>query len=110
MPRFHYLLSLITKMLIPKNHETTELKNWRGLTMLTLTEKILAKLMANRVKLVAGRLVDPQQTGFLKGRDIMDNILTFKLVEEVANSRRRQLIFLNLDFMKDYDRISHDFI
>lgn len=43
---------------IPKNQNTLELINWRPLTMLTLTEKIIAKVLANRFKKVVGRLVD----------------------------------------------------
>lgn len=58
--------------LIPTNQETLDLANCRPLTILTLTEKIVAKLISNRIKGYPDLLVDQQQTGFLKGRDIMD--------------------------------------
>lgn len=65
--------------LIPKNQEIWLLLNWRSLTMLTLTKKICAKLVANHIKGLTNNIIDRQQTGFLQGRSIMDNLLTYKM-------------------------------
>lgn len=51
--------------LIPKNRDTQELSNWLSLTMLSMTKKIISKIIANCIKRVAGKLVDQQQTGLL---------------------------------------------
>lgn len=56
--------------IIHKNQDTLDhLSNWCPLTMLTFTGKLVAKLLANRIKKVASKLVDPQQSVFLEGRD-----------------------------------------
>lgn len=96
--------------LIPKNQNTEDLTNWRPLTMLTLTEKVVAKIIANRIWKFVGKLVDSQQTGFLAGRDILDNLLSFKLAQELALTRKQSHIFLKLDFAKAYDRVDHGFL
>lgn len=96
--------------LIPKNQETLELMNWWPLTMLTLTEKMIAKLLANWIKKVANRIVDKQQTGFLEGRDILDNLMTYKLAQEWAPVSKQPVIFLKLDFTKAYDWVDHSFL
>lgn len=65
--------------LIPKNQQIIFLLNWHPLTMLTLTEKLCVKLVANRIKGPTGKIIDEQQTGFLEGRNITDNLLTIGL-------------------------------
>lgn len=46
--------------LIPKNLDIILLLNWRPLTMLTLTEKLCAKILASRMKGPTNRAVDLQ--------------------------------------------------
>lgn len=96
--------------LIPKSNQRTELTNWRPLTMLPLTEKIIAKLLANRLKLVVAKLVDHQQTGFINGRKITENLLTFKMIQDLTNISKQRVMFLKLDFAKAYDRVDHEFL
>lgn len=43
--------------------------------------------MATRVRIVLNGLVDEQYTRFLKVRDIMDNLMTFRLAKEIATAR-----------------------
>lgn len=57
--------------LIPKNQQTPELANWHPLAMLSITEKVVATILACRFKKVVGELVDKQQTGFMADTDIM---------------------------------------
>lgn len=78
--------------------------------MLTLTEKLIAKLLANRIKGVASQMMDQQQTGFLEGGDILDNLITYKLGQELATLTKQPFIFLKLDFTKAYDRVAHSFL
>lgn len=78
--------------------------------MLTLTGKIIAKIIANHIKRITNKLVDTQQSGILKEQNITDNILTFKLAQDFAKLHKKQLLFMKLDFMKAYDRVSHTFI
>lgn len=47
--------------------------------MLTSTYKIISKIQAERFKPIVPKLVNPQQTGFIQGHCIMDNLITFKL-------------------------------
>ncbi|KAL3696513.1 hypothetical protein R1sor_010589 [Riccia sorocarpa] len=55
-------------------------------------------------------LVSGQQTGFVSGRNIFDNILALKLGEKWAVESNQPAIFLKLDFVKAYDRIRHAFL
>ena len=50
------------------------LKNWRPLTLLCCDTRIVAKCLALRVKKVISTIVNEDQTGFIHGRFIADNI------------------------------------
>ena len=61
--------------LIPKKDAGPDLiKNWRPITLLNCDYKIAAKAIANRLKRVIPNLVNSDQTGFIKGRFIGENI------------------------------------
>ncbi|KAL3683806.1 hypothetical protein R1sor_001828 [Riccia sorocarpa] len=96
--------------LIPKNDKKHLLQNWRPITLLTMTYKIIAKVMAERLKEMLPGLIDTQQTGFVVGRNIIDNILSLQLGQEWAQTTDQDVIFVKLDFMKAYDRIAHGFL
>jgi hypothetical protein len=50
-------------------------------------------------------LINPYQTGFVRGRFIADNGLLMKLVMEHARNTRSSAIGLILDQEKAYDRV-----
>lgn len=68
--------------------------------MLTLIEKLCAKLVGYRIKCVAIDVVDPQQTGFLASRNIMDNLLTYKLAKELVTKTKQEVVLIKVDFFK----------
>jgi exonuclease III len=63
-----------TITLIPKTGDRTKLSNWRPITLLGSVYKILAKLLAGRIHSALTHVVRPNQTGFVPGRSILDNI------------------------------------
>lgn len=62
--------------------------------MLTLIEKLCAKILAIRFRDPIGKVIDRQQIGFLKGRDIMDNLLTYMLAKEVVTKTKQEALQL----------------
>ncbi|KAL3677394.1 hypothetical protein R1sor_027342 [Riccia sorocarpa] len=102
-------LSAVVRLL-PKNGEKNYLRNWRPISLLALTYKIVARILASRIKTIVPRLVDEEQAGFVDGRTITDNILCLKLSQELAEERQRPTIFCKLDFSKAFDRVQHVFL
>ena len=94
--------------LIPKrNKDELYLRNWRPLTLLCLEYKILARTLAIRMESVMDQLIGPQQTGFMKGRNIAHNILKTK--EIIANSckHNQATVIISIDFEKCFDRVEY---
>lgn len=94
--------------LIPKKErDLLELANWRPITLLTCDYKILAKTFANRIKTVLPQIIHTDQTGFMKGRHIFDNIRkTIEIVEHAFEHQKPYLI-MNVDYQKCFDLLEH---
>ena len=56
--------------LLFKGGERENIRNWRPLTLLNCEYKIIAKILAERLKIVLPKLIHPDQKGFVKGRHI----------------------------------------
>ena len=61
--------------LIPKGRNENTIAGWRPITLLNTSYKIIAKALAMRIKPVVQSIVRPEQTGFIKGRFILDNLM-----------------------------------
>ncbi|KAL3676393.1 hypothetical protein R1sor_026341 [Riccia sorocarpa] len=90
--------------LIPKKGDKARIKNWRSLQILNTGYKLLSKLLANRLSEVMDSVVNTDQKGFIKGRNIDDNVLNYLIGQEWAEISKQPSIFVKLDFEKAYDR------
>ena len=64
----------IIKLIPKKDGIPHYLKNWRPITLLNCDYKIASKAIANRLKNTLPNIVDNDQTGYLKGQSISENI------------------------------------
>jgi mannosylglycoprotein endo-beta-mannosidase len=97
--------------LIPKVPNPSKLKEFRPISCCNTIYKCIAKILANRIKPLLPHLVGEQQTAFVEGRRIRDNILLAQ--ELLRNYHRNQgtpRCALKVDFMKAYDMVRWDFI
>ena len=62
--------------LFPKVGDKSLVKNWRPITLLNISYKILAKMLARRIALLLNKFVSQTQTGFIQGRSILENMIT----------------------------------
>ena len=70
------IISLIPK----KNKDRTIVENLRPISLLNVDYKILTKVLAKRLEKVLPKLINPDQTGYVKGRYIGENI---RLIEDL---------------------------
>ena len=78
----------IIKLIPKKDAEPYLIKNWRPISLLNCDYKIAAKAIANRFKQVLPNLIDNDQTGFLKGRFIGENI---RLIDSIIKIRPQKI-------------------
>ena len=97
--------------LIPKAAgRSLELRQWRPITILNTIYKILAKVLARRITSFLPDIIHENQTGFIRGRCIFDNVLLLWEVMALADSTASSSAILMLDFEKAYDRVLWPFL
>ena len=97
--------------LLPKEDGSLlELQNWRPTTLLNVDCKLAAKAIAKRIETVLPDLIHPDQTGFVKGHYICENI---RLITDLMDYTKKQKIpgiLVALDFRKAFDSLEWSFI
>ena len=89
--------------------------NYRPITLLNTDYRLLAKVLNARLSPVLARTLGPEQSAFLPGRLIGDNVAFLQLLPEVlrANAGRglpTSAVLAFLDFRKAYDTVSRSFL
>ena len=100
-----------TITLIPKGDENlSDLKNWRPISLLNIDYKTLSKALAKRIEQHLPKLIHYDQTGFVNGRYIGQNIRLLSDIMEFSDSKKCQGIRLFVDFEKAFDTLEWSFI
>ena len=95
--------------LIPKkNKGIWFIKNLHPLMMLNTDYKILAKVLASRMKSVFPNLIAETQAGFMETRQISSTIRT--TIDIATYNKKAQGYLMSLDFQKCFDRIEYSAI
>lgn len=98
------------QIVIPKKNNSTEIIDFRPISLLNCSIKIMSKVLANRLVTRLHELVDPCQTWFRKGRNIVDGIvITQEVIYQVKKEKIKGFL-LKLDFEKAYERVNWDSI
>jgi hypothetical protein len=72
-----FSLNFGTIMLLPKQKEATQIQQYCPICMLNVSFKIFTKVLANRLALVAKKVIQPSQSAFMKGRNIWMGWLSY---------------------------------
>ena len=97
--------------LLPKEDGSLlDLHNWRPITLLNVDLKIAAKAIAKRLETVLPNIIHPDQTGFVKGRYIGENIRFISDVLDLTKEQKIPGILVALDFRKAFDSLEWPFI
>ncbi|GKU93217.1 hypothetical protein SLEP1_g6825 [Rubroshorea leprosula] len=89
--------------LIPKKLNPLELKDFRPISLIGCLYKLLAKVLANKLKGVMSGLISDTQSAFLGGRQLVDSVLVLnEVVDEVKLKKQKAFVF-KADFEKAYD-------
>lgn len=78
--------------------------------MMGVLYKVLAKTIALRIAPLLRKSVHKNQSGFIGGRSILDNVLSVQLGVELAQKTNQNMVMLQLDYAKAFDTVAWDFI
>lgn len=75
-------------MLVPKCERPKNMKDWRPISLCNVLYKIVAKVLANRMKQFLPDVVFEFQSTFVPGRSIFDNVLiAFETIHHMKRKR-----------------------
>ena len=96
---------------LPKGDKPREfLKNWRPISLLNVTYKLISATLANRLKQVLPNIISETQTGFLQHRFIGESTrLIYDLMSYAEEHNQKGLLML-IDFEKAFDSVSWHFL
>jgi hypothetical protein len=96
--------------LIPKIHSPFSLGDFRPISLLGCLYKIIAKVLTARLARVMELIVDPTQSAFLKGRNLVDGVVVINEVVDLARRNGQSCVILKVDFEKAYDSVERSFL
>ena len=93
-------------MLIPKTKGVDDLKDFRPISLVGGLYKLLAKVLANRLKKVVGKVVLKFQNAFVEGGQILDAVLMANEAVDSMLKKRDCGLLWKLNIEKAYDHMN----
>ena len=96
--------------LLYKKNDKSLLNKWRPISLLNTDYKILAHILANRLKGVISHLINSDQSGYIKGRTIATNIRLIQDVIDKLNNDETEIAAIFIDNKKAFVSVSHTYL
>ncbi|CAN1846005.1 LINE-1 retrotransposable element ORF2 protein [Linum perenne] len=100
-------------VLLPKKDDATRMSDLRPISLCNVRYRIVAKVLANRMRRIMADIIPEEQSAFIKGRSIVDNVLIAFETLHAMNIRRTAKIgevALKVDISKAYDRVEWKYL
>ena len=96
--------------LIFKKDDPENLKNWRPVSLLNVDYKLIAKVIAQRLRVVMPSVIHPDQSCAVPGRSSDDNATLLRDISDYVHSNNLQCAFIAIDQEKAFDYVDWKFM
>lgn len=98
-------------VLLPKKKEVRTFSDLRPISLSSFVNKVISRVLHDRLVKVVPRIISPNQFGFVKGRRITENVLLAQEIIRDINKRKKHIsVIVKMDMTKDYNRVSWVFL
>ena len=87
------------------HRDPLNIKNWRPLTLMNVDYKLFSKIIANRIQEIINDIIHNDQTGFMKGSFIGENLLYLTSLIEYCEKNAISAIIISFDFEKAFGKV-----
>ena len=94
--------------MVPQSGDLQQTKNWRPITIVKTTYKILAMMLHDRLQPLLETEQSMDQVGFRRGAGIDHALVVFETVCGKGIEWNSEIWFANLEFTRVFDRVEHN--
>ena len=92
---------------IPKKGNLQQCQNYRTISLISHPSKVMLKIILNRLKPEAEKIIAEEQAGFRAGRSTTEQIFNLRILCERYHQHQQDLYHVFIDFKKAFDRVWH---
>ena len=93
-----YMINFASITLIPKEENACTMRSFRPISLLNCNYKIFTKVLTNRINIVVDRLISSKQSAFIKGRYILESVVTAHEILHSVHQLEEEGAILKLDY------------
>ncbi|CAN0915714.1 Transposon TX1 uncharacterized 149 kDa protein [Linum grandiflorum] len=97
-----------TVVLLPKGDHPESMKDCRPISLCNVLYRLVAKVLANHLRVIMPSVVSEEQSAFVHGRSIVDNIMiAFETLHNMKLKHRAKHgeVAIKIDISKAFDRV-----
>ena len=92
---------------LPKKGNLQQCQNYRTISLISYPSKVMLKIMLNRLKPLAEKIIAEEQAGFRAQRSTTEQIFNLRILCEKYPLHQQDLYHVFVDFKNAFDRVRH---
>ena len=92
---------------LPKKGNLQQCQSYRTISLISHPSKVMLKIILNRLKPQAEKIIVEEQAGFRAGRSTTEQICNLRILCEKYLQHQQDLYHVFIDYKKALDRVSH---
>ena len=93
-----------------KKKDRSDCNNYRGISLVAHSGKVLRKMVASRLSNYCERILPEEQGGFRPARSTIDMLFVMRRLQELGRVRKIPLYMCFIDLQKAYDSVDRELL